>query len=911
MMSKILVRILFSCLLLVSIPTVTLAQSFTVSEIYLENLQRVSSTTIFSLINVNIGDEIGQADFANIIRDLMATGFFNGVEVLQGENQELIINVEERPSIASVELEGNDTIPEEVLMENLVSVGLAVGELFNPSVLESMQIALESQYVSQGLYGALVDIDIQELDRNRVAVQINITEGDPSKIVHINIVGNEAFSDEELLELFELKESHLTSFFLGDDRYSREQITGDLENLESYYRDQGYVNFVVTLPVVSLSPDRSEVYITINIFEGEVYRINDVSLAGDLVGSEDLLTRVMSFIRPGQVFSQILITQAAETMNSILSNRGYFFAEVNGVPIIDEENGTVDVTFIVVPGNRTYVNRISFSGNRLTVDEVLRQEMRQMENAPASVTALEQSKVRLERLGFFSSVEYETNEVGGVTDQIDINYTVEEQSSGSINFGVGYAQVQGLTLSANLQESNFLGTGNLVGIGVNTSDFATNYSFNFTDPYYTVDGVSRSFGISYSSSDFAELNLTSYGTDQFGVNVGFGYPINEIQNLNFSLGFTNTKLNTGYGPVQEILASPRLDPAITKYIVSSARTTEFVDPLTNIIYPISDAVIVPLSNLPDTAFRSPDPGFIDIEGDKFNDLTLTASWGRNNLRQQGMFARGGDSQNLSVQLALPGSDMSFYRVQFFAEKYIPLNRFIPFFSNAWNLHLDMNLGYADAYGSSDRLPFFRNFYAGGLRTVRGFRANTLGPRSTYAEDYLTQYTELLKDTDGNFVIDASGNPIYDTTSERGYILTQAEDANGDPVFDATGQPVFIDELFARSLYVGRAQPFGGNIQAVGTAEIIFPFGFMEDQSRLRSSVFIDGGNVFSSYCTERQISQNNCSDFSFNEFRYSAGISVSWFTGIMGIMTFSLAKPFNNSIIDETETFQFDVGTSF
>jgi len=910
-MSKSIARILFSCVLLLPIPAITLAQSFTVSEIYLENLQRVSSTTIFSLINVNIGDEIGQADLANIIRDLMATGFFDGVEVSQGDNQELIISVEERPSIASVDLEGNDTIPEEVLMENLVSVGLAVGELFNPSVLENMQIALESQYVSQGLYGALVDIDVQELERNRVAVQINITEGDPSKIVHINIVGNQAFSDEELLELFELRESHFTSFFLGDDRYSREQITGDLENLESFYRDQGYVNFVVTLPVISLSPDRSEVYITINVNEGEVYRINDVSLAGDLVGAEDLLTGVMSFIRPGQIFSQILITQAAETMNSILSNRGYFFAEVNGVPIIDEENGTVDVTFFVLPGNRTYVNRISFSGNRLTIDEVLRQEMRQMEGAPASVAALEQSKIRLERLGFFSSVDYETNEVGGITDQIDVNYMVEEQSSGSINFAVGYAQVQGLTLSANIQENNFLGTGNTVGIGVNTSQFATNYNFNFTDPYYTVDGVSRSFGISYSKSDYAELNLTSYSTNQFGVNVGFGYPINEIQNLSFSLGFTNTEIDTGFGPVQEILGSPRLDPAITNYIVSPVRSEEFVDPITSIVYPISDAVIAPLSNLPNTAFQTFDPGFIDIEGDKFNDLTLTVSWSRNNLIQPGIFPRGGNSQELSVQLALPGSDMSFYRMQFFAENYIPLNRFIPFFSNAWNLHFDINLGYGDAYGSSERLPFFRNFYAGGLRTVRGYRANTLGPRSTFAADYQKQYTQLLRNADGSIFLDATGNPFFDTTSEQAYILEQAVDANGNSVFDATGQPVFVDELFVRDLYVGRSQPFGGNIQAVGTAELIFPFGFLEDQSRLRSSVFIDGGNVFSSYCTDRQISQNNCSNFSFDEFRYSAGVSVSWFTGIMGVMTFSLAKPFNNSIIDESETFQFDIGTSF
>jgi outer membrane protein insertion porin family len=910
-MVKFLTRILFCCSLLAQFPGTAFAQTFIVSEIYLENLQRVASTTIFSLINVNIGDEVGQGDLANIIRDLMATGFFDGVEVSQGENQELIITVDERPSIASVEIEGNDTIPEEALFENLETVGLAVGELFNPSVLESMQIALESQYVSQGLYGAVVAIDIQDLERNRVAIQINITEGDPSKIIHINIVGNEAFSDEELLELFELRESHFTSFFTGDDRYSREQITGDLENLESFYRDQGYVNFNVTLPIVSLSPDRRQVYITINIDEGEVYRINDVSLAGDLVGSEDLLRQVMAFVRPGQIFSQILVTQAAETMSSILSNRGYFFAEVNGVPIIDEDAGTVDVTFFVIPGNRTYVNRISFTGNSLTVDEVLRQEMRQMEGAPASVNALEQSKVRLERLGFFSEVEYETNEVGGVTDQIDVNYSVQEESSGSINFAVGYGQVQKLTLSANIQENNFFGTGNQVGIGVNTSRFSTNYNFSFVDPYYTVDGVSRSFAISYSKSDYAELNLTSYSTNQFAVNMGFGYPINETQSLNFSVGYTNTEIETGFGPVQEIEGSPRLDPRFSNYIVQPARFDEFVDPDTSAVFPISDAVIAPLSNLPDTAFRTFDPGFVDIEGNKFNDVTLTVRWNRNNLIQPGIFPSGGNSQNFSLEFALPGSDMSFYRMQFFAETYVPVNNFIPFLSDAWKFHFDMRLGYGDAYGSSEQLPFFRNFYAGGLRTVRGYETNTLGPRSTQAVSYQTQFTELLRDSDGNIFLDANGDPRFDQTSERAYILEQAVDASGNPIFDATGQPVFIDELFVSDIFQYRPLPFGGNIQMVGTAEMLFPFGFLEDQSRIRSSLFLDAGNVFSSYCTDRQIAQNNCSNFAFDEFRYSAGVSLSWFTGIMGVMTFSLAKPFNNSIIDESETFQFDIGNTF
>jgi outer membrane protein insertion porin family len=882
-----------------------------VSEIYLENLQRVSSTTIFSALNVNIGDEVTQADMAEMIRNLMATDSFNGVEVSQGPNDELIISVDERPSISSIVIEGSDAIPEEVLMENINTLGLSVGELFDPSVLEGLQIAMEGQYVAQGLYGASVELVVEELERNRVAVQINVNEGDPSKIIHINIVGNEAFSDEELLEIFELRESHFTSFITGDDRYSREEITGDLESLQSYYMDQGYVNFAVTLPVVSLSPDRNDVYITINIDEGEIYRINDVSLAGDLVEYGNLLNQLMLFIQPGQVFSQVLVTQIAEAMTTTLSNRGYFFAEVNGVPLVNEDDGTVDVTFFVIPGNRTYVNRISFNGNTRTVDEVLRQEMRQMEGAPASVNALEQSKVRLERLGYFSSVEYETTEVGGVTDQVNVDFSVEEQLSGSINFSVGYAQVQGLTLSAQLQENNFLGTGKQVGVGVSTNAFQTNYQFNYLDPFYTVDGVTRGFGLSYLQSDYAELNLAAYSTNQIAGNVSFGYPINETQALNFSFGLTNTEIETGFGPVQEIAGSPILDPTITNYLVSPARLSEVTDADGNVL-PIADAVIAPLSSLPSTAFRDIEPGFIDQEGNKFTDLTLTLDWRRNVLRQAGIFATGGNQETVSVEFAVPGSQLSFYKLRLFGESYLPMNRLFPFLSPSWIFHVEGTAGYGDGYGGTEQLPFFRNFYAGGLNTVRGFERNTLGPRSTSGLRYVDQPTELLRDVDGNLILNAFGNAQFDFSSPRGYALEQAVDANGQPVVDASGQPVYVNELDVQSLnFFVREQPFGGNIQLTGTAEIIFPLGPLESRDTLRSSVFVDAGNVFSSYCTDRQITQNNCSNFALDEFRYSAGISVSWFTGYLGLMTFSFAKPFNNSIIDEREVFQFDIGQSF
>ena len=904
-------RFLLLLFFIFNFPITVFAQYFTVSEIYLENLQRVSSNTIFSVLNVNIDDEVTQEDVAEIIRNLMATKLFNGIEVTQGDNNELIISVDERPSISSVIIEGNDAIPEDIIMESINNLGLSVGELFDPSVLEGLQIAMEGQYVAQGLYGATVDLDIEEQERNRVALQINITEGDAAKIVHINIVGNEAFSDELLLGLFELRESHFTSFLMGDDRYSREAITGDLETLQSFYMDQGFVNFNITLPVVSLSPNKDEVYITINMDEGDIYRVNDVSLAGDLVGSEVLLNELMTFVQPGQVFSQILVTQISEAMSNTLSNRGYYFAEVNGVPIVDEDEGVVDVTFFVIPGNRTYVNRISFSGNTRTVDEVLRQELRQMEGAPASVTAMEQSKVRLERIGYFSTVDYETSEVGGVTDQVNIDFTVEEQASGSINFSVGFAQLQGLTLSAQLQENNFLGTGKQVGVGINTNLFSTNYQFSYTDPFYTIDGVSRGFSLSYTQSDYAELNLSAYSTNSTAANVTFGYPISERQSLRFSLGLTNTEIETGYGPVQEIIGGPILDPRISTYLVSPARLTEFTN-ADGTVFPIADAVTAPLASLPSTAFREIQEGFIDREGSKFLDLTLTLDWSRNNLQQAGIFANGGSQQTFSAEFAVPGSQLSFYKLRLYGESFHPLNGLFPFLSPSWLLHLEGTLGYGDGYGGTEQLPFFRNFYAGGQNSIRGFERNTLGPRSTDALAYLEQPTELLRDINGELILDVFGNAQFNRFSERAYALEQAMDSNGNLIVDASGQPVFINELDVQSLaFYTRPQPFGGNVLVTGTAEIIFPLGPLETRSTLRSSLFLDAGNVFSSYCTDYQIAENNCSNVSFDEFRYSAGIAVSWFTGYLGLMTFSFSKPFNSSIIDESEAFQFDIGQSF
>ncbi|MDT8398094.1 MAG: outer membrane protein assembly factor BamA [Pseudomonadales bacterium] len=893
-MQRFFLSLVFAALL----PLTAFAQSFTISDIRVEGLQRITAASVFGLLNVNVGDEIDDEDINRIIRDVFASDFFENIEVLREDNV-LIIRVQERPSISAIEIDGNKMIKTEQLLENMSNAGLAVGQVFKRSTLEGMQLALQEQYVGQGLYGASVDVEVLPQERNRVAIDIKINEGDASSIVHINIIGNSVFDDEELLNLFEMKTSHFTSFFRKDDRYSREKINGDLERMTSYYMDQGYINFEITSTQVSVTPGKDEVYITVNISEGDLYTVDEVELAGDLVGSEALLRLVLQ-VRPGQVFSQQLITTSSEFMTQLMGNRGYFFAEIEGVPSIDEENKTVDVTFFVEPGSRTYVNRISFFGNTNTVDEVLRREMRQMEGAPASKVALEQSKVRLQRLGFFGTVEYETSEVPGTSDQINVDFAVEEQPSGSIGGSIGFAQQQGLILSANLQQNNFLGTGKQIGIGVNTSQFSTSYNFSYFDPYYTIDGVSRGFALSYSTSDFAELNLASFSTNQMAASFSYGYQLSEIQSLGFNFSLERTDVDVGFGAVQEI-KSTELIPGVDTFIAQNLRERSTFDPQTGQLRPIRDAVTMPISELPESAFGERN-GFLDREGDKFNNFTINTAWRMSTLNR-GLFPTAGSSQSLSLEFTAPLSSLQFYKIRYLNEQYFPI-------IGDWVIHSRADFGFGDGFGSTKQLPFFEHFFGGGLGSVRGFEQNSMGPLSTNAEQFVAAAATFIKDQDGNIVLDSAGNPILDLNGEQAYVLEQVVDENGIPQVDENGNLVFNPKIQRQALFGGRPLPFGGNIQLVGTVELLFPVPFVKDRSKMRSAIFVDGGNIFSSNCSNSQKLLGNCSNIDLGEIKYSVGLSASYLSGF-GMMTFSIAKPFNRSTVDRTESFQFTIGNTF
>lgn len=838
--------------------------SFTVADIRIEGLQRISAGSVFNALPIAVGTTIDQNDLVNGAKVLFKTGNFDDLQLAR-DGDVLVVRVQERPSISAINIEGNKAIETDALLEGLKDSGLAVGRVFKRSTLEGMQLELQRQYVSQGRYDAKIESEIEEQPRNRVAVNINVNEGSVAKIKHINIVGNTVFDNEELTDLLELNTTGWFSFISGNDKYSKEKLSGDLETLESYYRDRGYIRFNIESTQVSITPDRDAVYITVNVNEGDKYTVRDVSLSGDIILPEEQLRRYL-LVQPEQGFSQIRVTRTEEFITNRLGDESYTFAEVKGIPEIDDKDNSVAIKFFVDPGKRTYVRRIDYRGNTKTADEVLRREMRQMESAPASRQKIEQSRVRLERLGYFKEVEVETPEVAGSDDLVDVEYTVEEQPSGSIGASLGYAQDAGLILGANIQQNNFLGSGKRVGIGINTSRFQTNYSLNYVNPYYTEDGVSRGFSVFFRSTDLDEVNISRFSTDTYGGTVSFGYPIKETQRLGFSVGYNNTKISTGDFAVQEIIGSPRLRDDVDEYIVTPFIRAE-LDEQGNIITPEVPAVTAPVT--PDLLDPNVQDGFLDREGDEFNLFPLTASWTQSTLNR-GQLATRGASQSLSMEFSLPGSDLEYYKLIYNGQYFFPLSRSL-------TLRFRTELGYGDGYGDTEQLPFFENFYSGGFGSVRGYKSNTLGPRATPAKTY--------------------SSPLVQTVSNPRSI----DDFAYQPLDPETGRLV-VTEVVER-----RSQPFGGNVSIEAGIELLFPLPFIKDQRSLRSAFFVDAGNVFNTECGP---TQSNCFDVDMDELRYSVGVGLTWLTGF-GPLTFSLAKPLNDSDIDRTEVFQFSLGRGF
>ncbi len=644
------------------------AQPFEVSDIRVEGLQRVSAASVFNAFPVSARDRVDERELAEATRSLFATGMFEDIRLAR-DGDVLIIQVVERPTISRLNISGNRRIGDEELRQGLRQAGLAEGEVLQLSTLDEIQRELEGVYQSQGRYSASIETSVREIDEGRVQVDVEINEGAVARIRQINLVGNRAFDDDTLRDVFELNDRPGRIFgWFSRDEYSREALAGDLERLRSFYLDRGYVNFNVESTQVSISPDKSQIFITVNVDEGRQYRIGDVRFVGDLQISEREARELLR-VESGEVFSRSDVTASSEALRARLGAEGFAFANVDGIPEVSASGDTVDLAFRVDAGRRAYVRRIEFIGNTTTQDEVLRREMIQLEGAPASTQSITQSRQRLERLGFFRQVDVETRPVAGEPDKLDVTYTVEEQPSGSISASVGFSQSAGVIYGLGLSQTNFLGTGNRVNIGAQRSDTFTSVNFGFTDPYWTLDGISRGYNFYYRETDYEDSDISTYSTDAYGAGINFGYPINEITRLNFGAAVEDLTVKTYRDTAQEIQQ------------------------------------------------------YVEDQGEDAQSLKLTASWTRNNLNR-GIMPTAGNYQRLSLETAVPGSDAEYYKLRAQARQLFPLND-----NHDWALKFSGELGYADSVGS-DPYPFYENFYAGGLGSVRGFTANTLGQRTT-------------------------------------------------------------------------------------------------------------------------------------------------------------------------------------
>ncbi|HMB38788.1 MAG TPA: outer membrane protein assembly factor BamA [Wenzhouxiangellaceae bacterium] len=696
------------------------AQTFTVDEIRVDGLQRISEGTVFSFLPVEIGQRMTPSLARSSVRDLYRSGFFEQVEIGR-EGGILVVKVVERPAISLVQLDGNDKIPSESLLPALAEIGIAEGEVFDQLAIDRIQQELIREYFNQGHYAVKVDPQVTELDRNRVSVVIQIEEGKQAKIRHINIVGNETFKEKELRDEFESDAKAGLMFWQGRTNYTREKLSGDLERLRAYYLDRGYMDFAIESTQVSISPDKQDIYITANVREGDVFTVNDVQLTGDLVLTEQTL-RNFVWVDPGQVFSRQEVEATVEAITAVLANFGYAFANVNPVPRIDRESKTVEITFFVEPGKRVYVRRIEFRGNTMSKDEVLRREMRQFEGAWFSQAAIDRSRLRLQRIGYFENVNIETPAVEGSEDQIDVVVSVEERSTGSFQVGLGFSQLQGLIASISVQQENFLGSGRTIGLGISRSSISSSLNISYTNPYFTDDGVSLGYFASYSEFNQGRANISAFSTSQVALGTNIGFPISEIDFV--QLGASVRSQDISIGQLVPVPVDPD-DP-------NSAVDFQF-------------AVTRPLAITLDTN----GDGFLSSSERNIETAFVTGSWGRD-TRNHFLTPTSGSLNRLSLNLALPGSTRQYFTASYRGRKFFPLGGDFAFVLRA-------DVSYGETYDGKDQvdpnpieperlagqcqideivtfdtgLPFWEHFFAGGVSDVRGFEDNTLGPKDQF------------------------------------------------------------------------------------------------------------------------------------------------------------------------------------
>lgn len=760
-------------------------EPFVIKDIKIEGLKRISLGTAFTYLPIKVGELLDAKASDAALRELFKTGFFEDVW-FEEKDSVLIIHVVERPSIASIKIFGNEAVTTEDLTKGLKEIGLAEGRVFNRSLLDKIEQELHRQYFALGNYGVKIKSTVNELKRNRVDIQLDIEEGDPAQIRKIKIIGAKAFKEELLLDQFELG---MPGFF-GSDKYSKQILVGDLEILRSYYLNRGYVNFNVESTQVSISPDKQDVYITINIAEGDQYTLKEVTLAGDSIVPYEELEKLLT-IGSGDVFSRQKVIDSTNNIIDRLGVDGYAFANVNPIPKIDEATKQVSLSLFIDPGSRVYVRRINIFGNTKTQDEVVRRELRQMEGGWISTPLVNRSKTRLQRLGYFEEVKVDTPAVPGTTDQVDVNFTVTEGSTGTFTAGIGYGSEGGFLFNTSVSLSNYLGTGKSVKLELNKNDIVEAYSFSYNNPYFTQDGVSRGFSLFSRKTDQSEANLADFSTDKVGASLNFGIPLTEYTRAHFGIQAEDTDLN-----------------------VNESRAPEYYST------------------------------WVDEFGDKFITYSISASHTYDS-RNRAIFPDSGLLSRFSTEVAVPGGDLEFYKLAYNLKMYFELHRFV-------TLMFGGNLAYGDSYGDTEVLPFFENYYTGGARSVRGFEANTIGPRGIECDTFS--------------IPDGMGG------------TTTTESCQAD-------------------------EPVGGNAKFEGRTEIFFASPFSEEPSRnFRFSAFMDFARVY----TDTQ----DPSIVEDERLRASYGLGAVWITPV-GALTFSLAWPLIEYDDDDTEVFNFSIGAPF
>lgn len=657
---------LFGCLfvLLGALPAIAAHafDPFVVKDIRIEGIQRTEAGTVFSYLPVKVGETMTEDKAAQAIRSLYATGFFKDVS-LEVDNGVLIVAVQERPSVAQIEFLGAKEFNKDDLLKGLRSIGLAEGRIFDKGLLDKSEQELKRQYISRGLYSAQITTTVTPLERNRVAVRFDITEGNVAKIRQISIIGSQVFQEKDLVGQFKLRTPGLMTWYSKDDQYSKQKLGADLETLRSYYLDRGYLEFNIDSTQVSITPDKKDVYITIGITEGPQYTVSDVKLAGEmLIPEADALKLVK--LKAGEVFSRAKLTESTKAISDRLGNDGYAFANVNAVPDLDKDKRKAAFTFFVDPGRRVYVRRINVTGNTRTRDEVIRREMRQLEGGWYSADSINKSKQRVDRLGYFTEVNVETPSVPGATDQVDLNISVAEKPTGTILLGAGFGS-EGVILSGGVTQQNVFGSGNHLGVQVNTSKINTVYSLSFTQPYWTVDGVSRGFDLYKRNMDPTALSLGQYRTSTLGGQFRLGVPFTDIDMVTLGLGYEDT--------------------SITVFDNSPLRITNYVNTF----------------------------------GEDNTSVLGNVGWVRD-TRDSAIYPTRGAISRAFLETGLPGGTLRFYKVNVQHQRYFPLTR-------DFTLYLNADIGYGNGFGGKP-LPFFRNYYVGGVSSLRGYYTATVGPK---------------------------------------------------------------------------------------------------------------------------------------------------------------------------------------